>query len=422
MCMLAMMGEMRISDQTLNRLNVLKAIQRHAPLSRSDLAILTGLSAGTVTQVTGDLVRRGLITEAKDEARRRTGRPRTNIEIVADAAVVIGVSFSGRALLHASFVDLTGNQIVAIDEPIVHTDSLADFAGEIARALEVAIAASPVPASAINRVGMAIPAIVDSNRGVVHFLATFASSPVPFADIIGERLGLKVTIENDMSCMARGEHWLGRVQEIDDFTLFHLGIAIGSAEYANGLPKLGANGFNGEFGHTKIAAGTEAPQCICGAQGCLGTIASIWGMTHAAGLISEVNAEAILNIGKTFQYFLDRVEAGDEKALAAIDAAAMQMGLAVSNHINSSDPGCVLILISNRRFMKMVSEKILLSIKKNTLENIFSRTKIIVDVENEDWRAKGAAALALEKLYLEEEIEMLPPMKSINRKVFSDKY
>ena len=48
-----------------NRLEVLKAIRAHAPVSRSDLPKLTGLAAGTVSQTTGELVARGLVVEAK---------------------------------------------------------------------------------------------------------------------------------------------------------------------------------------------------------------------------------------------------------------------------------------------------------------------------------------------------------------------
>ena len=103
---------MRINDQTLNRLAVLKAIRQHGPIARSDLPRLTELSAGTITQLTAELLRRGLILERKDST-KRNGRPRTFLEIARNGAVVVGASIEGQGLLTTAFVDLMGNLLFA---------------------------------------------------------------------------------------------------------------------------------------------------------------------------------------------------------------------------------------------------------------------------------------------------------------------
>ena len=74
---------MRITDHALNRLNVLKAIRRWGPVARTELAMKTGLSSGSITQLTAELLGRELIIEAKETA-KRNGRPRTFLEINAD--------------------------------------------------------------------------------------------------------------------------------------------------------------------------------------------------------------------------------------------------------------------------------------------------------------------------------------------------
>ena len=65
---------MRISDYELNRLQVLKAIRRSEPVARTDLVKLTGLAGGTITQLTADFVRRGVVIEEK-AATGGMGRP-----------------------------------------------------------------------------------------------------------------------------------------------------------------------------------------------------------------------------------------------------------------------------------------------------------------------------------------------------------
>jgi transcriptional regulator of PTS gene len=56
---------MRISDYEYNRLQLLKAIRRAEPVARTDLVKLTGLAGGTITQLTADFLRRGVIVEEK---------------------------------------------------------------------------------------------------------------------------------------------------------------------------------------------------------------------------------------------------------------------------------------------------------------------------------------------------------------------
>jgi len=65
---------MRISDYEWNRLQVLKAIRRSEPVARTDLVKMTGLAGGTITQLTADFVRRGVIMEEK-AAPGAPGRP-----------------------------------------------------------------------------------------------------------------------------------------------------------------------------------------------------------------------------------------------------------------------------------------------------------------------------------------------------------
>ncbi|MBV1686706.1 MarR family winged helix-turn-helix transcriptional regulator [Novosphingobium sp. G106] len=54
-----------MSDQAYNRLSVLKALRAAEPVSRTDLAELSGLNGGTITAIVRDLVERGLVIEER---------------------------------------------------------------------------------------------------------------------------------------------------------------------------------------------------------------------------------------------------------------------------------------------------------------------------------------------------------------------
>ena len=390
---------MRVNDQVLNRLRVLKAIRRASPVSRIDLPDLTGLAAGTITQLTSDLLKKGLIAERKESV-RRGGRPRTNLEIDAGRWVVVGASLAAQGILNAAFVDLMGNSLFAIQVQIERRSSLAELALGIADALEQAIEASRFERSRIARIGIAIPAVVDCHRGEVHFMMTYPVGPVPFAETIGDRLGLPVNMENDSVCMARAEHWFGRATGLDTFSMIDVGLSIGSADYVGGLPRFGANGFNSEMAHTKVNLGVDARRCFCGARGCLTAYCSQYGLlAHAALLGAEPFPQTEI-IAERFEQFLDRAEAGDEGARQLLKTAGLHLGCAVANKINAADPGTVLILVPSRRFEALIEGPFQTALRENTLSGILPKTRILFALSNAEWRWQGTAALALEQAYL----------------------
>ena len=390
---------MPISDQTRNRLTVLKAIRRHAPISRSELPAISGLSGGAITKMTSDLLKRGLIVERR-ESGKRNGRPRAYLEINTAGAIVIGASIEGYGPLTTAFVDLAGKRLFALDVERSTPATLIELASGIADGLEQAIAASPFARDDISRIGIALPAVVDSVRGNVHFMTTFPVGPVPFAAIIEQRLGIPVTIENDTEGLARAEHWFGVAQELDTFTLLHVGFSVGSAKYVDGVPKSGANGLNSEMGHIKTNFDAQARRCFCGAKGCLTAYSSMFGILQHMDLLADAPFPPVESLNARFEQFLDRAERGDVLALGLLELAGFHLGVIIANHINANDPGNVLLLASHARFLTFAAEKLNAAIRENVLPGLLACTNITFGTSNKDWRWKGTAALALEQAYL----------------------
>lgn len=391
---------MRASDQTLNRLSVLKAIRRHGPISRSELPRLTGLSGGTITQLTADLVERGLVSERRDNS-RRVGRPPVQLEIAASGGVVIGAGLIGEiGYLTTTFVDLAGEELFVAHLPLGPSATLEEFGATIADAIGEALAASPFDRDAISRVGLALPAVLDSTRGVVRFMTTFPPGPVPLARQISERTQLPVTLENALSSMARAEHWFGRARDFDTFTLVNVSHGVNSAEYVDGLPKSGATGINSELGHVKLETGPAARTCYCGGKGCLSAYSSTYGILQQTDLIGEIEIPHLDQIGAAFESVLDHAAAGDAALNAVLDRAADYLGLAIANHITANDPGNVLVTLTSTRFLDRVEPRLRAALAENTLPGVLEATKVELMVADPGWWHAGTAALALEQTYL----------------------
>jgi predicted NBD/HSP70 family sugar kinase len=390
---------MRVSDQTLNRLKVLKAIRRHGPISRSELPRITRLSGGTITQLTSDLVQRKLVRETKT-AERRTGRPRTHLEIDAGAGIVIGASLGGVGVLAARFVDLLGQPLFDYDARVKPARTLDAFMANVGAAINEAIERSPYSLAELTRVGLALPGLVDSERGTLHFMTTFPTGRVPAAQMVTDRVGLPVTVENGLASIARGIHWFGPGEHLDTFTLIEVGYAVATAEYADGLPKSGSNGLNSEIGHTKAVFGENARPCFCGGKGCLSAYTSIFGLLEQAGLLEGTSFPALALMDPLFESLLDRGEAGDAPVNKLLDDAADHLAVAVSNYLTATDPGTVLISMPTTRFADRIEDRFRKVLKENTFPGVLDASEVRFILADGNWRQSGTAALALEQTYL----------------------
>ena len=387
---------MRVSDHIQNRLVVLKAIRRNGPVARTELPALTGLSGGTITQMTADLLKRQLIVEQRMES-GRPGRPRTQLQINGDRGIVIGTSIDGRGVLTAAYVNFLGLKRFAQGLNIGPVATLADLATRIGLALQGAIAASPYQHAQISHIGLALPALIDSTRGIVHYMTTFPVEPVPVAEIIERIVGIPVMIEHDMGCMARAEQWSGRAQHFDNFTMIDVGYTVGMAEYADGMPKTGVNGFNSEMGHAKTTLAADARLCTCGARGCLAAYSSMYGILNHLGMLTDAAFPPLDTLDARFERLLER---NDRETRDVIELAGAHLGMATANHLNAVDPGNLLMLFSSQKFLERIHRPFQETLTAMALPPILENTNIIMDISNETWRWLGAASLALEQTYL----------------------
>ena len=389
---------MRVNDQMLGRLAVLKEIRRRESVSRTELTGIKGLSSATITELTADLLRRGLIVAARDGV-KGPGRPRTQLAINAEASIVIGASLGEGGYVTISFMDLLGRCVFSLDVEVGEVRTLLDLAHVMTAALVQAIDASHIAANRISRVAIALPAVVDSVAGTVRLMATLPPGEVPFAKIIGDKLAVPVTIENNSACMARAEHWFGNARHLDDFTLIHVGRAMSSAEFVDGLPKATGSGLNSEIGHIKVASGSAAMPCLCGARGCLLTVASMYGLLRRAGRLSNVPFPPP-DFDPEFNHLLKRDSDGDKAIVALFDEGATHLGLALANYINATAPRAVLISFLHKGFLERLRPGVLATLHDATLPGALASTSVEFVVTDNNWRGAGTSALALERTYL----------------------
>ena len=175
-------------------------------------------------------------------------------------------------------------------------------------------------------VGIGVPGFILIDKGVIvgsNNLPEFEHYPV--RDVIEQRLGTRVVLENDANAAAMGEHWIGAGRGVNDLVLITLGTGIGGGIISDGKVLHGFVGMAGELGHmTVVPSGNP---CGCGNQGCLEKHASataITGMARMMHLGADPTSEEVYNMAM----------GGDEKAREIFVIMGRALGLGLATLVN----------------------------------------------------------------------------------------
>lgn len=133
--------------------------------------------------------------------------------------------------------------------------------------------------------GVAVPGIVDAERGIAAYSANLGWRDVPLRDLLAARLGgVPVALGHDVRTGGLAEGRIGAGKGADRFLFVPLGTGIAGAIGIDGRVEAGAHGFAGEIGHIVVRPG--GTPCPCGQTGCLERYASAAAVTEAWAAVS----------------------------------------------------------------------------------------------------------------------------------------
>ncbi len=293
---------------------------RQAPVSRADLARVTGLTRAAVSLQVEALLRDGILQETgmgESEYGRKpvlldlnpAGRHAAGLSLTRDGCRVGLLDFKGKVLASRT-VDLPtrGDVDRAVDR--------------MAEAVSRLVGESGLPPERMLGLGVCVPGPVDVAGGVMLNPPNFGRwHGVRLADGLRSRLPLAVHMENNAAALALAEKNHGRGRTFDSFMLLVVDTGVGAGLVMNGRLYGGVGGFGSEIGHASI--NWEGPLCGCGNTGCLECYASM------PALLAR-NAMA----GATWKALADGAEAGDAACIAAIAEEAFYLAKGIVNAMN----------------------------------------------------------------------------------------
>ncbi|MBR4858465.1 MAG: ROK family protein [Clostridia bacterium] len=224
----------------------------------------------------------------------------------------------------------------------------AEIFDDIAVAVEMAAKDAGISMDEVVSVGVGTPGSVNKNNGYIEFANNLGFDKVPAKEMLEERIGKTVYLDNDANCAALGEAIAGVGKGVGNFVAVTLGTGVGSGIIVNGKIVSGVNYAGGEMGHTVIMV--NGKQCNCGRKGCWEQYASATALisqTKEAMLADKdskmwqlVNGNVDAASGRTA---FDAMRLGDETAKKVVDNYIYYVAVGVINIINTFQPEFVCI-------------------------------------------------------------------------------
>jgi glucokinase len=197
-------------------------------------------------------------------------------------------------------------------------------------------------------VGIGVPSLVEFATGRIASSVNIPLKDVPLRELLSERCGLPVYVDNDASCAALAEAFEDGRLTCPHLVLFTVGTGVGGGLVLGGRLYRGAVGMAAEVGHTLIGldltAGAPRPSGRFPQEGSLEVLASGRALDQLAEQAARDDANSFLGKrqtrdgGVTGHDVVDGAREGDAAALRCLEILGQRLGIGIANAINVFDP------------------------------------------------------------------------------------
>ena len=334
----------RYNQGLFQRYVILNMIHAFGPISRTQLADISGFRLATVGEIAKALIGEGLVLET-GFATAGTGRRRIMLDMNHEHICAVGIAISQTRV----------NAVLArLDGVIVREECCAREAGcpheilidRIVLCIERLLRHS----EGMNVMGIGIgdplydPASYQKGNSIVSNYGHFNDwVHLKLKPALEARFGMPVQTLSAVTLPALVEHQYGVARDSDNFICVELSNGIGSSLYFNGTALSGAHGVAVELGHTIVDIHAR-DLCYCGKPGCVELDASFPELQRNIGKAIERGAETCLKQDDLSPTAIRRaLDAGDGLCRFFVDRAACHAGAAIANAVNLLNPELIVL-------------------------------------------------------------------------------
>jgi glucokinase len=252
-------------------------------------------------------------------------------------------------------------------------------------------------------VGLGIPATIDHDSGVAVSAVNLPLADLPIRDLISDRVGLPVFVDNDANVAALAESLFGAASGKQNVVMLTIGTGIGGGLILGGEVYRGATGAGAELGHTVIQADGPPCQGNCPNHGCVEALASGTALGREGLAAAESSPDSalgkLLAAGEKIdgKVVTEVAIAGDETAIGVFELIGSRLGVACSSFANIFQPDAIVVGGGVIAAGDLLLDPVRREVRERAL-NPMNKTPILEATLGNDAGMIGAAALARTEL------------------------
>jgi len=364
----------------INRRVVLNLIRTRQPLSRADLARLSGLQRSTISSIVEELIEEHWVLEGP-LGRLPRGRRPTFLRL-NDDRVIIGVDIRPIQITVA-LADVNGkfSSQEAFATPSGADAAIAALIERIQRLL------ANCQGKKVEGVGITVPGRVDPGTKRLIFAPNLKWPACDLRTPIEKATGLEVEVENAASACVLASVWFDHLED-RDVVAITVSEGIGTGILINGHLARGLCGMAGEFGHVPVDP--EGPPCGCGSRGCW----EVYGSNRAA--LRYYFESSAPPEGFGFLELMNLAAQGESKAVRALETMARYLGRGMRMIVAGLNPERILVIGDLTRSWELFGPIIEAEVRAQVLPGGVP-PKLTPVHEGGMARLRGTVALVLQK-------------------------
>jgi predicted NBD/HSP70 family sugar kinase len=391
---------------TENETRALEAVAYLETPTRKSISEHASLSLVVVSSALSSLERKRCVTRSP-RGSEKGGRPAYVYALHESLGVFAGVSLEPqtvRIVAMSSAGHLLEDREYPLSlspEPSSHPAQIVDQVHDRLRETVAAAAGGPPLLS----VGVTLPGLTNADQGIwVHGFQVTGVSHVNLREVLSERFGVPVLVDDPARAVAFHELRRGAGRGAESFVLLYLGFGVGSGIVFGSRLLRGHNGLSGEAGH--LVVDPAGYRCSCGDVGCLETVASTSGLLR---LVRERLEQGVVSRllpvyrGEREPLRLEDVlraaDEGDRLAESTLHEVGEHIGDAASKVIKILNPERLLVSGKGSMFRRYFEPRIQMVIQRHVMPDMLEGFSLVFTDYMPHHDAFGAALMSSERYW-----------------------
>lgn len=366
----------------------------------TDLSKELDLSVPTITKFINEMCEDGYINDY-GKLETSGGRHPSLYGLNPESGYFIGVDIK-KFSINIGLINFKGDMVEQKNNIPYKFENTPDALEELCKTIRDFIKKTTINTEKILNININISGRVNPESG--YSFSRFNFSERPLAEVLTEKIGYSVCLDNDTRAMTYGEYMKGCVNGEKNILFVNISWGLGIGIIIDGKIYTGKSGFSGEFGH--INAFDNEIICHCGKKGCLETETS--GSALHRILLQRIHEGESSILSKrvdtksnplTLDEIIAAVNKEDLLCIEIVEEIGQKLGKQIAGLINIFNPELVIIGGTLSLTGDYITQPIKTAVRKYSL-NLVNKDSVILASKLKDRAGLiGACMLARSRMF-----------------------